>query len=287
MPKEWKKKEVEELKELLEENPVVGITSMYKIPGPQLQDMRKDLHGKAKIRMSRKTLMKRALDEADREDIEELKDKLIGESAFIFTEMNPFKLYSYLQENKSSAPAQAGDTAPNDIVVPDGGTGIDPGPAIGKLQNAGIKTSIEDGEIHVAQESTVVEDGENVTHEVAEALKMLDMEPMEIGLNIKAVWQDGSIFDPEDLDIDLEEYENKVKDAYQRAMNLSVNSGYVTEENIKSLLLKAWNETKSLAVESSVLTEDTTEELLRMNYSKAKNLKSKVGDLEEDSGSEE
>ncbi|MFP4116128.1 MAG: 50S ribosomal protein L10 [Candidatus Aenigmatarchaeota archaeon] len=276
MTREWKKKEVEELKQLLEDHPVVGVTSMYKIPAAQLQEMRKDLHGKAKIKMSRKTLMKIALDEADVEGGDKLKDHLKGEAAFIFTEMNPFKLYSYLQENKSSAPAQAGDIAPNDITIPEGGTGIDPGPAIGKLQNAGIKTSIDEGEIQVAEESKIVEDGEEVTHEVAEALKMLDLEPMEIGLSLKAVWEDGNVFKPDDLDIDVEEYEERVKGAYQKAMNLSINAGYMTRENVRSLLRKARGEASSVALESEFVTEETAEGLLRINSSKVKSLKLKV-----------
>lgn len=279
MIREWKKKDVKEMKQLLNNNPVVGITSMYKIPGPQLQEIRKDLHGKAKIRMSRKTLMKKALEESDREDIEDLKEHLKGESAFIFTEMNPFKLYSYLQENKSSAPAKAGDIAPNNITVNEGGTGIDPGPAIGKLQNADLKTSIDDGEIKIVDENTVVERDEEITHEVAEALKMLDMEPMEIGLSLNAVWEGGSIFKPEDLDIDIEGHKEKVKTAYQRAMNLSVNAGYITEENIRALLSKAWNESKALALESDYPTEENISEMLTMTQSKTKSLKSKVEEV--------
>ncbi len=276
MVKKWKKREVKQIKNLLEEKPVIGITSMYKIPGPQLQDIRKDLHGKAKIRMSRKTLMKMALDEAKRDDIEDLKERLLGESAFVFTEMNPFSLYSYLQENKSSAPAQSGDIAPNDIVIPEGGTGIDPGPAIGKLQNAGIQTSIDDGEIKVVEECKVVEEGEEISHEVAEALKMLDMEPMEIGLSLKAVWEDGHIFEPDDLKLDLDEYRGKIKMAYQRAMNLSINSGHVTQETIRPLLTKAWAEAKSLSIETEFPTKETMEDIIRINNAKTKSLKSKV-----------
>ncbi len=280
MIRKWKKKEVEELKELFEEYPVIGVTSMYKIPGPQLQDIRKDLHDKARIRMSRKTLMKRAIDSSDVEDLEGLKERLVGEAAFIFTEMNPFKLYSYLQENKTSAPAQAGDIAPNDITVPAGGTGIDPGPAIGKLQNAGIKTSIEDGEICVVKDSKVVEEGEEITHDVAAALKMLGLKPMEIGLSIKSVWEDGHIFEPDDLRIDLDEYRDKIISSYQMAMNLSINAEYITDENIALLIKNAWAEARSLAIQSEYTTEETVEELLRINDSKVKGLKSKVDELE-------
>jgi large subunit ribosomal protein L10 len=275
MPREWKEKEVEELKGLLEDNPVIGIINMHKLPAPQLQDMRKDLHGKAEIRMSRKTLMKLALEKAERENIKELEDYLKGEAALIFTEMNPFRLYSYLQENKSSALAKAGDIAPNDIIVNEGSTGIDPGPAIGKLQNAGIQTSIEDGKIYVQKESVVAEDGEEITPKVAGALKMLDMEPMEIGLNLKAVWEDGVLFEPGELKIDKDEYVDKIKTTYARSLNLSVNSGYLTSETAPLLLMKAWSEARSLAIAIKYPANEIIEDLIRKCHAEGKALKSK------------
>lgn len=280
MPREWKKKDIEEMTELLDSYPVVGIINMHKLPGPQLQEMRKDLHGKAKIRMSRKTLMKFALEKCDREGIKELEDHFQGEVAFLFTEMNPFRLCSYLQRNKSSAPAKTGDIAPKDIKVKAGNTGIDPGPAIGKLQAAGIRTKIDDGKIHVQKDSVVAENGEEITPDIAEALNMLDMEPMEIGLNLKAVWEDGTVFMPSDLDIDVESYRRNIISEYRKGINLSINSGYVTKETAPLLIRKAWIESLSLAIESNYPTEDTIEELVRKAFSEGKALKSKVEDLE-------
>jgi large subunit ribosomal protein L10 len=42
-------------------------------------------------------------------------------------------LYKILQKSKSSAPAKAGQTAPNDIYVKAGKTSFAPGPIIGEL----------------------------------------------------------------------------------------------------------------------------------------------------------
>lgn len=279
MPREWKEEEIEELTDLIEENPVVGVISMHQLPAPQLQDMRKDLHGKAKIRMSRKTLMKFALENSSRENIEDLKEFMEGESAFIFTDMNPFKLYSYLQKNKSSAPARRGDIAPNDIVVNEGGTGIDPGPAIGKLQSVGLRTSMEEGKIHIDEESVVAEEGEEISTEVAEALKMLGMEPMEIGLNLKSLWEDGVIFKPEELEIDEEEYRNKAVDSYKRCLNLSVGIEYLTQENASIMVKKAWNEARTLALRSDFPTEETISNQIGDAFLEGKALKSTVEEV--------
>lgn len=278
MPRKWKEEEIEELKNKIESSPVIGVINMHQMPAPQLQEMRKDLYGKAEIRMSRKTLMKLAMKEGDKENIQGLKDYLEGEVAFIFTDMNPFRLYNYLQENKSSAPAKPGDVAPNDIVVKEGSTGIDPGPAIGKLQSAGIKTSIEEGKIYVDEESVVAEEGEEITPELAEGLKMLDMEPMEIGLDLKALLEEGVIFEPDELEIDKEGYRENLIDGYKRATALSIEIGYPTEENAPLLLRKVYGEAVSLALEIDYPTPDIIDEQLRKAYGQAKSLKNKTQD---------
>lgn len=280
MPREWKEREVEEMVELIEENPVVGVIDMHQLPAPQLQEMRKDLYGKAKIKMSRKTLMKLAIERSKKENVEDLKDHLEGEVAFLFTDMNPFRIYNYLQQNKSSAPASAGDIAPSDIVVNEGSTGIDPGPAIGKLQSAGIKTGIEDGKIHVEEKSVAAEEGEEISLEVAEALKMLELEPMEVGLDLKALLEEGVIFEPGELEIDVDEYYGKVVDGYRQGLDLAVSSGYVTEETTTLLVKKAWNESRSLALVLDFPVKDVIDEQIRKSYSEAKALKGKVKDLE-------
>ncbi len=51
---EWKKEEVNELKSLIDKYDVIGIVDLLNIPAKQLQEMRKSLHNKAVIRMSKK-----------------------------------------------------------------------------------------------------------------------------------------------------------------------------------------------------------------------------------------
>lgn len=62
---EWKREEVGELTDTLESYESVGIVSVAGIPSRQLQNMRRDLHGSAELRVSRNTLLVRALEEAN------------------------------------------------------------------------------------------------------------------------------------------------------------------------------------------------------------------------------
>lgn len=65
-----------------------------------------------------------------------------GQVAVIATEMNPFKLYKILEDSKTSAPAKPGAIATDDIVIPEGDTGFEPGPFLGELQQVGIPAKL-------------------------------------------------------------------------------------------------------------------------------------------------
>ena len=189
---EWKKEEVNELKGLIESAEVVGIVNLLNIPARQLQEMRKTLAGKATIRLSKINLMKLALEDCDNEkaNITGLSDFMEGQPALVCTDMNPFRLYKILEDSKTSAPAKAGATAPDDIVVPAGDTGFPPGPFLGDLQQIGVPAKIDKGKIVVSKDTVVVEAGEEVSKQVAAALTRMDIKPMEVGMDLKAVYEE-------------------------------------------------------------------------------------------------
>nr|3OW2_G Chain G, 50S ribosomal protein L10E [Haloarcula marismortui] len=60
---EWKQEEVDAIVEMIESYESVGVVNIAGIPSRQLQDMRRDLHGTAELRVSRNTLLERALDD--------------------------------------------------------------------------------------------------------------------------------------------------------------------------------------------------------------------------------
>ncbi|MFB6147885.1 MAG: 50S ribosomal protein L10, partial [Candidatus Nanohaloarchaea archaeon] len=223
MTREEKEKKVEFFREKIEENPVVGILEMQNLPARQLQEMKKEMKDFADIKMSRTTLMNFAIEKADKDGIEQLKETDAVQPAFIFSEKDPFQLYRLLQENKSSAAADGGEEAPNDIEVSEGDTGIGPGPMLGKLQQAGLNVQVEDGSISVQEAGIIVEKGETITEEDAEILNQLGIEPLEIGLDLDLVYSEGELFQAEDLAIDAGEYRDDVEAAASGAFNLAVN----------------------------------------------------------------
>ncbi|WP_096389068.1 50S ribosomal protein L10 [Halopenitus persicus] len=258
---EWKKEEVDELVEFIDSFASVGIVGVAGIPSRQLQLMRRELHGSADLRMSRNTLVVRALEAVD-EGVEQLTEHVSGQVALVGTNDNPFGLYKQLEASKTPAPINAGEVAPNDIVIPEGDTGVDPGPFVGELQTVGAAARIQDGSIQVTEDSTVLEAGEVVSEDLANVLTELGIEPKEVGLDLKSVYSEGVLFEPEELAIDVEEYEADVQSAAAAARNLSVNASYPTARTAGTLLAKASGEAKSVALHAEIESPDVVPDLI-------------------------
>ena len=258
---EWKREEVDELVEFIESYASVGVVGVAGIPSRQLQAMRRDLHGSAAVRMSRNTLMTRALEQVD-EGVEELADYVGGQVALIGTNDNPFGLYKQLEASKTPAPINAGEVAPNDIVIPEGDTGVDPGPFVGELQTVGAAARIMDGSIKVTEDSKVLGEGEVVDDDLASVLTELGIEPKEVGLDLKGVYSEGVLFEPDELAIDVEEYRADVESAAAAARNLSVNAAYPTATTAGTLLAKGSGEAKSVALHAAIESPDVVPDLI-------------------------
>ena len=264
--------------ELIKKYPIVGIVNMENLPAQQLQDMRAMLRGRGvKIKMLRKKLIKRALTESGKKNIEELSEKIKGLPALILTEDNPFILNSTIQKNKSEAPAKAGQTLSKDVEVKSGPTNFAPGPIISELASVGIKTKVENGKLTIVADAIVAKEGDIVSAKLAETLKRLDVKPMEVGLDLVAVWEDGLVFDAKQLYIDEQEYTDNITQAASWAMNLAMEAGIFTSETSELLIQKAFREAKAVAIEAAYLTEETRDEILARAESEANLVRETAG----------
>lgn len=248
---EWKQSEVEELEAFISAYDTVGIVSVTGIPSRQLQLMRADLHGVAALRMSRNTLITRSLENVD-EGVESLVEHVSGQVGIIGSNENPFSLYRRLEESKTPAPISAGEVAPNDIVIPEGDTGMDPGPFVGELQTVGAAAQIIDGSIRVTEDSVVAETGDVVSDDLANVLSELEIEPKEVGLDLRAAVADGTVFQPDELAIDLDEYRRDIQTASARATSLSVGAGIPTAQTISVILGSARRNARSVGLAAHV-----------------------------------
>ena len=276
---EWKREEVDDLVAFLDRYESVGVVDVTGIPSRQLQDMRRELHGTAELRVSRNTLMERALQDVD-DGLEDLTEYVEGQVGLIGTNDNPFGLYQQLEASKTPAPINAGEVAPNDIVIPEGDTGVDPGPFVGDLQSIGANARIEGGSIQVVEDSKVLDAGEEVSQDLANVLAELGIEPKEVGLDLRSVFSDGVLFSPEELDIDVEEYRADVQSAAAAARNLSVNAEYPTARTAPSMLAKAAGEAKAVGISAAVESPDLADDLVAKADSQVRALAAAIDDEE-------
>lgn len=273
-----KKKEiVKNIQAFMKEYPIIGIVDLENLPSLQLQRMRAQLRGKAEVKMAKGRLLRVIFKDSKIKGIEQLEEHIRGMPALIFTKESPFKLFKILQKSKASAPAKAGNIAPKDIIVPAGPTPFAPGPVIGELGALGIKSGVEDGKIAIKEDKLLVKEGEEITSPQADILTRLGIEPMEVGLNLTAILEDGTIFTRKILDVDEDAYINDLKAMSQEAMNLAVRIGYATPETITILLRKAVADAKALADSQDIITDENVGKLLAKGEAQANALNAKLG----------
>ncbi len=257
----WKKDEIEEIKKNAGKYTLVGLVDMYGIPAAQVQQIRRNLRGKAVIRVTRNTLIEHALGEIGGK-VTGLSKFVSGHSAMIFTNDNPFRLFKQLEKTKTKMAAKAGETAPEDIVVEKGPTSFKPGPIVGELQQAGIPAAIEGGKVKIRETKTIVKKGAVISKKVADVMIKLDIKPMDVGLALQAAFYEGDVFEPSVLAIDETAILAQIQLAGQQAFNLSVNAAIPTKETIAPILVKAVREARSLAVEACIYEKDVVDAII-------------------------
>jgi len=277
-----KAEEVEEIKKLVQRHQALGVASLQKVRAAQLQELKKKLKGIAHVQVIKNTIMKRALDELkDKPNLEKLEGFLSGSNIFLFTDLNPFKLALFLEKGRVKTTAKAGDIAAMDVIVPAGNTGLPPGPIISQLGSVGLPTRIEAGSVWVNRDTLVAKKGEVVDARLAGVLSKLGIKPVEVGLILKAIYENGSVFIEDQLHLDLDGFRRSIMEAQLSTFNLSINIAYPVSENIDLLLQMTHRKAINLALNVALPTSETIGDLLRKAHMEVLSLSTKLPKAEE------
>jgi large subunit ribosomal protein L10 len=271
----WKKEEVEDIKKNAKAYKLIGLVDMYGIPAQQVQQIRRNLRGKAVIKVTRNTLIRHAFNEIGG-DIKNLSKYISGHSAIIFTNDNPFKLYKQLEKTKTKMAAKSGEKAPEDIVIASGPTSFKPGPIVGELQQAGIPAAIEGGKVKIRETKTVVKAGGVISAKLAAILVKLDIKPMDVGVLLQAAYHDGSIYEPSVLAVDETVILGQIALAGRQALALSLEAAIPTKDTAPALLTKAVRDARGLAVEAAIYEKDVVDAIIGKAYREGQAIKSLV-----------
>ena len=258
-----KSTEVEAIKDILKEHKSIGIASLKKVRASQLQELKKSMTGKVYLRVLKNTLMRIAIEEMNQADLKKLEAYLDGSNVYLFSDINPFKLALMLERGKVKTTAKSGDVAAMDVIVPAGNTAQPPGPIISQLNGVGLPTRIESGSVWVSKDTLVVRRGEVISEQLAGVLSKLGIKAVELGISMRAVFDNGLMITGDQLKVDVDATRRSVEQSNQEAFALALEIAYTTKETIKPLLQTAHQKALALAVSAAIPTKETIGDLIR------------------------
>mmetsp|Transcript_32673 Transcript_32673/g.54734 ORF Transcript_32673/g.54734 Transcript_32673/m.54734 type:complete len:324 (+) Transcript_32673:145-1116(+) len=235
------------------------VVEVDNVGSKQLQDTRKTLRGKAEILMGKNTMMRKCMKEYVENNPGSPVEKLIeccrGNVGFVFTNGDLGEIREVLESNTRPAPAKVGAVAPCDVIVPKGGTGCDPGQTA-FFQTLQIATKITRGQIEMVNDTHLITKGEKVTASEAALLQKLNIEPFSYGLVLKAVYDNGSLFDAKVLDITDEVLATKFCEALKALASLSLALGFPTQASVPHSIVNAFKAVLAVTIELPTYTFD-------------------------------
>ncbi len=235
------------------------IVEVDNVGSKQLQDTRRTLRDKAEILMGKNTMMRKCMREYVEKNpgspVEKLIDCCRGNVGFVFTNGDMGEIREVLESNTRPAPAKVGAVAPVDIIVPKGGTGCDPGQTA-FFQTLQIATKITRGQIEMVNDTHLINKGEKVTASQAALLQKLSIEPFSYGLVLKAVYDNGSLFDAKVLDITDEVLAAKFCQALNALASISLAIGFPTQASVPHSIVNAFKAILAVTIELPTYTFD-------------------------------
>ncbi|PIO08791.1 50S ribosomal protein L10 [Candidatus Pacearchaeota archaeon CG10_big_fil_rev_8_21_14_0_10_34_12] len=237
---------VDELSGLIKNKRTILIASIKNLPASQFQEISKKLRGKAIIKIPKKSLIIRAIENSKNESLKEIEKYIEKSTAILFSDMDSFELAAKLTESKSPAKAKTGQEAPEDIEVQEGPTDLVPGPAISELGALGIQIQIDKGKINIKAPKVIVRKGEKISENASSLMNKLDIRPFSVG------FVPLSAFDTKEnilylgIKIDKEGTLNSLKESFGKALAFAVKICHASKDTIHFILGKAAMHEKAL-----------------------------------------
>jgi len=236
---ESKVKAVKELVELINTKKTLLIASIGGLPAAKFQEIGKKMRGKAVIKVPRRNLLNRAIDESKVKDKETLKSQYSVNTAFLFSDIESYDLAADLLKNKTPAKAKPGQIAPMNIEVQKGMTELVPGPAISELGSVGLKTKVTSGKLEIVADKVIVKEGDEIKQNAADVMSKLNILPFSIGYIPVSAFEIETETSYLEINIDPEAAKESLIDAYARALPFALEIGYVTDATAKLMISKA------------------------------------------------
>ncbi|PKI39588.1 hypothetical protein CRG98_040058 [Punica granatum] len=239
--------------QLLDEYSQILIVAADNVGSNQLQNIRSGLRGDSVVLMGKNTMMKRSIrmhaESTGNNAFLSLIPLLQGNVGLIFTKGDLKEVSEEVAKYKVGAPARVGLVAPIDVVVPPGNTGLDPSQT-SFFQVLNIPTKINKGTVEIITPVELIKKGEKVGSSEAALLAKLGIRPFSYGLIVQSVYDNGSVFSPEVLDLTEDDLVEKFAAGVSMVTSLALAISYPTLAAAPHMFINAYKNVLAVAVET-------------------------------------
>uniref|UniRef100_H0XV37 60S acidic ribosomal protein P0 n=1 Tax=Otolemur garnettii TaxID=30611 RepID=H0XV37_OTOGA len=254
MPREdratWKSNYFLKIIQLLDDYPKCFIVGADNFGSKQMQQIHMPLRGKAVVLRGKNTMMLKAIQgHLESNPPLELLTHIRGNVGFVFTKEDLTEIRDMLRANKMLAAAGAGAIAPCEVTLPAQNTGLG-SEKTSFFQALGITTKISRGTIEILSDVQLIKTGDKVGTSEGTLLNMLNISPFSFGLVIQQVFDSGSIYNPEVLDITEETLPFCFLEGVRNVASVCLQIGYPTVASVPRSIINGYKRVLALSVET-------------------------------------
>jgi len=249
----WKSNYFVKLITLLDEYPRCFMVGVDNVGSKQMQKIRIALRGHGEVLMGKNTMMRKAIRGhlENNPALEKLLPHIKGNVGFVFTKGELTEIRQIIMDNKVAAPAKAGALCPDVVKVPPQNTGLGP-EKTSFFQALNIPTKISKGTIEILNEVKLLHPGDRVGASEATLLNMLNISPFTYGLIIEQVYDSGTVFDPEILDITDDDLRKRFMEGVVNLACVSLAMGYPTIASVPHIVVNGFKNLLAIAAATDV-----------------------------------
>jgi large subunit ribosomal protein LP0 len=249
---ERKAKYWKHLTSLLDEYTKVLIVTADNVGSNQMQQIRKSLRGQAVLLMGKNTMIRKAIrDHLEKTpDLEAILPQVWGNIGFVFTNGNLADVRNKITGLKVQAAAKAGAISPVDVIVPAGGTNMEP-TKTSFFQALSIQTRINKGTIEIINDVHLLKPGQKVNLSQAALLQMLGIKPFQYGLKPTFCYDNGACYPVAVLDITDAYILEKFFSGVNQLAALCLRVGYPTVVSVPHSVINGFKSLVAVSLETN------------------------------------
>jgi len=249
----WKASYFIKVVQLFDEYTKCFIVGADNVGSKQMQTIRGSLRGTGIVLMGKNTMIRKAIRGhlENNAQLEKLLPHIKGNVGFVFTKGDLNDIREKLTESKVRAPARNGAIAPLHVIIPAQNTGLGP-EKTSFFQALSIPTKISKGTIEIINDVPILKPGDKVGASEATLLNMLNISPFSYGLQIEQVYDSGSIFSPDILDIKPEDLRAKFQAGVANLAAVCLQVGYPTIASVPHSIANGFRNLLAIAATTDV-----------------------------------